>query len=101
MPTLAEKLWEIGKSPPHNLTYLVFGLIALLTAVVTRSIATYLAVTNTGAILFVAAILGGFGAFFVTLALFLGAYAGSDQTGTGAWRIAQLIGAVVVLFLLL
>lgn len=101
MPTMAEKLWEIGKSPPHNLTYLVFGLIALLTAVITRSVGVYLTVVNVSAVFFVASVLGGIGAFFVTLALFLGAYAGSDQTGTGAWRIAQLIGAVVVLFFLL
>jgi hypothetical protein len=51
---------------------------------------------------FVAAVLAGVGAFFVVLALFLGAYVGAGgKDESSAWRIAQLIGAVVILLFLL
>jgi len=99
MPTMGEKLWEIGKSPPQNLTFLVFGLFSLLAGVILRSYAAYF--TATPAVSFVSAALGGFGAFFVAVALFLGAFAGlGESNGTGL-RIAALIGAIVVLIILL
>jgi FtsH-binding integral membrane protein len=99
MPTMGEKLWEIGKSPPQNLTLLIFGLFALLAGVILRSFAVYIG--STAAVTFVAAALGGIGAFFVAVALFLGAFAGlGESNGTGL-RIAALIGAVVVVIILL
>ena len=99
MPTMGDKLWDIGKSPPQNLTFLVFGLFALLAGVVLRSFAIF--ITATTAVSFVAAVLGGVGAFFVAVALFLGAFAGiGESNGTGL-RIAALIGAVVVVIILL
>ncbi len=101
MPTMAERLWEIGKSPPQHLTFLVFGLVALLTGVLTRAVNAYM-ITYSLPVAFVAAVLAGVGAFFVVLALFLGAYVGAGGKDEGtAWRIAQLIGAVVILLILL
>ncbi len=99
MPTMGEKLWEIGKSPPQNLTFLVFGLFSLLAALLLRSYASYLVASS--AVSFVAAALGGIGAFFVVVALFLGAFAGMGETNGSGLRIAALIGAVVVLVILL
>lgn len=99
MPTMGDKLWEIGKSPPQNLTFLVFGLFALLAGIILRSFATLFA--GTPAVFFTAAALGGFGAFFVAVSLFLGAFAGFGETNGHGIRIAALIGAVVVVVLLL
>lgn len=104
MPSMAEKFWEMGRSPPQQMMFILFGLAALLTAVITRGM---FVVVGAGAavaptiigLTFVAAVLGGVGAFFVTLGLFLGAYASNDQ-GV-AWKIAQLVGAVIVLIILL
>ncbi len=101
MPTMADKLYDIGKSPPQHLTFLFFGLVALLTGVIARAINSFLLSPPSLGVWFVAAILAGVGAFFVVLALFLGAYVGAGKDDSGAWRIAQLIGAVVVLILLL
>jgi hypothetical protein len=93
MAGVGERLWEIGKSPPHHITVLAFGLFALLTARIATAV-------GLGA--FVAGILAAVGVFFVALALFLGAYTSSGDHGTGvAWRIAQLIAAVVVVLALL
>ncbi len=99
MPTMGDKLWEIGKSPPQNLTFLVFGLFALLAGVILRSFAAYLGAS--AAVSFVAAVLGGVGAFFVAAALFLGAFAGMGESNGQGLRIAALIGAVVVVIILL
>ncbi len=99
MPTIGDKLWEMGKAPPQNLTFLVFGLFALLAGVILRSFAVFFMATN--AVAFVAAVLGGFGAFFVALALFLGAYGGFGESNGSGLRIAALIGAVVVVIILL
>jgi len=96
---MGDKLWEIGKSPPQNMTFLVFGLFALLAGVVLRSFAIYFGGTN--AAYFVAAILGGFGAFFLAVALFLSAYAGTGESNSHGLRIAALIGAIVVVVILL
>ena len=102
MPTMADRLWEIGKSPPQHLTFLVFGLVALLTGVIARAINSYMLVPPVLALWFVAAVLAGIGAFFGALALFLGAYVGAGgKDESSAWRIAQLIGAVVILLFLL
>src|SRR5512137_2338358 len=99
MPTMGDKLWEIGKSPPQNLTFLVFGLFSLLAGILLRSFAIYLGAGP--AVSFVAAALGGVGAFFVAVALFLGAFAGIGESNGQGLRIAALIGAVVVVVILL
>jgi hypothetical protein len=90
---MGERLWEIGKSPPHHITVLAFGLFALLTARIATAV-------GLGA--FVGAVLAAVGVFFVALALFLGSYTASGDSVTGAaWRIAQLIAAVIVFVALL
>lgn len=99
MAGIGEKLWEIGRSPSQHLSLLVFGLVALLTGLITISM---LAVSGGGAaddaIVLAALALLGIGGFFVTLALFLGAYtATGDSWTTTVWRIAQLLAAVLVL----
>jgi hypothetical protein len=99
MASMGETLWDIGRSPPQQITVLVFGLIALLTGIVAIST---LAVAGGGGgaapIIMAATVLKGVGAFFVTLALFLGAYAASGDSWTmTVWRIAQLLGAVLIL----
>src|SRR5207249_11364346 len=88
-----------GWSPAQHMTVLVFGVFALLTGTVATSI---LAVAGGGggttSIVMAALILRGVGGFFVTLALFLGAYTASGESWTTTvWRIAQLLGAVLVL----
>lgn len=100
MPTMAEKFWEMGRTPAQQLMFILFGLAALLTAVIARAILSYALVTGSSvsAVGFVAAVLGGVGGFFVTLGLFIGAY--SSPNGA-AWKIAQLIGAVIILLFLL
>src|SRR5438093_605050 len=100
MAGMGDRLWDIGRSPAQHMTVLVFGLLALLTGIVATSI---LAVAGGGggatSIIMAALILRGIGGFFVTLALFLGAYAASgDSWTTTVWRIAQLLAAVLVLF---
>ncbi len=99
MAGMGERLWDIGRSPAQHMTVLVFGLFALLTGTVATSI---LAVAGGGggttSIVMAALILRGVGGFFVTLALFLGAYTASGESWTTTvWRIAQLLGAVLVL----
>ena len=98
MAGIGEKLWDIGKSPPQHLTVLVFGLVALLTGLITISTLGIVGGAAGGPIGFAALILLGVGGFFVTLALFLGAYTASgDSWTTTVWRIAQLLAAVLVL----
>ncbi len=99
MPTMGEKLWEVAKSPPQNLTFLIFGLFAVLAGFLLRTYGGF--IVSTPAISFVAAALGGIGAFFVTVSLFLGAFAGLGDSEHVAIRIAALIGALVVLIFLL
>ncbi len=101
MPTMGEKLWETAKSPPQSLTLLLFGLFAVLAGFLMRTYASFLGAASTAAMVFTAAALGGIGAFFITIALFLGAYAGLGDSDHVAVRIAALIGAVVVLIFLL
>ena len=96
MAGFGEKLWEMGKSPGQLLSLLVFGLVALLTGLIASSM---LAAVGGGASLaLVALVLTGVGGFFVTLALFLGAYtATGDSWTTTVWKVAQLLGAVFIL----
>lgn len=101
MPTMGEKLWEVAKSPPQNLSFLVFGLFALLAGFLLRTWAAYSGVAVTSAIVFAAAALGGIGAFFVAVSLFLGAFAGLGDSDHVAMRVAALIGALIVLIFLL
>ncbi len=101
MPTMGEKLWEVAKSPPQNLTFLVFGLFALLAGFLLRSWSAFLGASATATAVFAAAALGGIGAFFVAVSLFLGAFAGLGDSAHVAVRIAALIGGLVVLIFLL
>ncbi len=107
MPTMGEKLWEVAKSPPQNLTFVVFGLFALLAGFLMRSYAGFIlstlggAATMLPALTFVGAAMGGIGAFFVAVSLFLGAFAGLGDSDHVAIRIAALIGALVVVIFLL
>jgi len=99
MPGFGEKLWDMGRSPSQHLGLLVFGLVALLTGLIATSM---LAVVGSGpavqAVALAATVLIGVGGFFVTLALFLGAYtATGDSWTTTVWRIAQLLAAVLIL----
>lgn len=96
MAGIGEKLWDMGKSPGQLLSLLVFGLVALLTGLIANSM---LASVGGGAALeLVALVLTGVGGFFVTLALFLGAYtATGDSWTTTVWKVAQLLGAVLIL----
>src|SRR5438094_69575 len=85
MAGMGDRLWDIGRSPAQHMTVLVFGLLALLTGIVATSI---LAVAGGGggatSIIMAALILRGVGGFFVTLALFLWAYAASGHPWTKA-----------------
>ena len=99
MPGFGEKIWEMGRSPSQHLGLLVFGLVALLTGLISRSMVVIVgsgaAVT---AVTLAALVLVGVGGFFLTLALFLGAYTASgDSWTTTVWRIAQLLAAVLIL----
>ena len=99
MPGFGEKIWEMGRSPSQHLGLQVFGLVALLTGLISRSM---VAVVGTApavaAITLTALVLVGIGGFFVTLALFLGAYTASGESWTTTvWRIAQLLAAVLIL----
>lgn len=98
MTIIGERLWQIGRSPPHHLTVLAFGLLAIVTGIFVLALLT---VTGTNAALsMIAGVLLGVGVFFLTLALFLGAYTYADASAVGvAWRIAQLIAAVLILLL--
>jgi hypothetical protein len=98
MMGMGEKLWDMGKSPAQHMMLLVFGLLSLLTGVVTISILAVSGGAGVAAIVMAATVLIGVGGFFVTLALFLGAYASTGESWTNTvWRIAQLIAAVLVL----
>jgi len=101
MPTLGQKLWEMGKSPPENMGFLIFGLFSLLAGVIARSLLLLLAGAAYTSLLIISIILSGVGAFFVAVALFLAAFAGSEKGEHTAWRIALLIAAIVVLVFIL
>src|SRR5256885_15301885 len=99
MPGFGEKVWDMGRPPTQHLGLRVFGLVALLTGLISRSM---VAVVGTApaiaAITLAALVLVGVGGFFVTLALFLGAYTASGESWTTTvWRIAQLLAAVLLL----
>ncbi len=99
MPTMGDKLWEIGKSPPQNLTFLVFGLFSLLAGLVLRQYSAFIMAGP--ALSFVAAALAGIGAFFLATALFLAAFVGVGENGGPGLRIAALVLAVLVVLILL
>src|SRR6266581_4837992 len=82
-----------------DLGLLVFGLVALLTGLISVSMLAVAGGGGAGTAISMAALaLIGIGGFFVTLALFLGAYtAEGDSWTTTVWRIAQLLAAVLVL----
>ncbi|MGQ0797890.1 MAG: hypothetical protein ACT4OI_08535 [Methanobacteriota archaeon] len=94
MAGMGERLWEIGKSPPHHITVLAFGLFAVLTARIATSIPALAGM--------IATILSAVGVFFVALALFLGSYTSSSDSVTGVvWRVVQLLAAVLVFLALI
>src|SRR2546430_9727069 len=98
MPGFGEKIWDMGRSPSQHLGLLVFGLVALLTGLISRSM---VAVVGSGAavasITLAALVLLGVGGFFVTLALFVGAYTASGESWTTTvWRIAQRLAAALI-----
>jgi len=96
MAGFGEKLWDMGRSAGQLVSLLVFGLVALLTGLIADSMLT--SVGGGAALELVALVLKGVGGFFVTLALFLGAYtATGDSWTTTVWRVAQLLGAVLIL----
>jgi hypothetical protein len=99
MAGVGEKLWDIGRSPAQHLTVLVFGLLTLLSGFIALSLLTVVAGGGgVASITMAGLILIGVGAFFVTLALFLGAYASAGDSWTETvWRVAQLLAAVLVL----
>lgn len=97
MAGIGDRLWEIGKSPSQHATLLVFGLLAILTAFLAASIAV-----GGGGLVLTANVLLSIGAFFLVLALFLGAYTTSgDSPTSAAWKIAQVFAAVLVLWITL
>lgn len=103
MPGIGERLWDMGRSPPQHLSLLVFGLVALLTGLISNAM---LATVGGGgeivALAMTASVLIAVGGFFVTLALFLGAYtATGDSWTTTVWKIAQLLAAILVLIRIL
>src|SRR2546422_288236 len=88
-----------GESQEAALARDNLGLVALLTGLISRSM---VAVVGSGAavasITLAALVLLGVGGFFVTLALFVGAYTASGESWTTTvWRIAQLLAAVLIL----
>jgi hypothetical protein len=98
MTGIGEKLWEIGRSPPQHLTLLVFGLVALLVGLISTSMLDIVGPGSAAAIGMAALFLTAVGGFFVTLALFIGAYTATGESVTATvWRIAQLLTAVLVL----
>jgi hypothetical protein len=99
MPGFGEKLWEFGKDPSQHLGLLVVGLVALLTGLIGRSLVSVMKTAEAiTAVTLAGAFLIGVGGFFLTLALFIGAYTASgDSWTTTVWRIAQLLAAVLVL----
>jgi hypothetical protein len=99
MPGFGEKLWDLGKDPSQHLGVLVVGLVALLTGLISRSMVAVVGGPGAvAAVTLAAAFLIGVGGFFLTLALFIGAYTASgDSWTTTVWRVAQLLAAVLVL----
>lgn len=98
MAGIGEKLWDMGRSPGQLLSLLVFGLVALLTGLVSRGMLASAGGGAAAALTMIALVLTGVGGFFVTLALFLGAYTASgDSWTTTVWKIAQLLAAVFIL----
>ena len=99
MATMGERLWEMGKSPSQHILLLAFGLLSLLTGAIAASL--LVVVGASAALVMTASVTAAVGAFFVTLALFLGAYTvPGDTVAHTAWKIAQLIVAVIVLLLI-
>ena len=99
MAGIGERLWDMGRSPAQHLSLIVFGLVALLTGLIsTAMLATVGGGGAVAALAMVALVLTGVGGFFVTLALFLGAYTATGNSWeTTVWKIAQLLAAVLVL----
>jgi|SRR3972149_2373838 len=96
MPGIGERLWEMGKSPPQHISLLVFGLAAIVVAFLAASMIPL--VGASAALVVSGAALLAVGGFFLTLALFLGAFATSGDSVTATvWRVAQLLAAVLVL----
>jgi hypothetical protein len=103
MAGFGDKLWEMGRSPGDHLSLLVVGLVSLLTGRLATAMTPFVGGGGAlAAMTMLALVLSGIGVFFIALALFLGAYTASgDSWMTTVWRIAQLLGAVLVLVFLI
>src|SRR2546430_6259444 len=90
MPGFGEKIWDMGRSPSQHLGLLVFGLVALLTGLISRSmVAVVGSPSAVAAITLTALVLVGIGGVFVTLAVVLRAYtANGESWTTTVWRVA-------------
>lgn len=96
MPSIGERLWEMGRSPTQFMSLLMMGFAAILIAALAAS-AIVVAGASPSLIMAVTA-LGAIGAFFIVVALFVGAYASSgDSVPAVVWRVAQLLVAALVL----
>src|SRR2546427_11904480 len=87
MPGFGEKIWDMGRSPSQHLGLLVFGLVALLTGLISRSmVAVVGSPSAVAAITLTALVLVGIGGFFAALGFVLGActaHRGSWTTTVG------------------
>lgn len=98
MPGIGERLWEMGKTPSEHMGLVFFGLVTLLAGVLAISLIGVAGGGSAAALILAANALLGIGGFFLTLALFLGAYASSGESvPVVVWRVAQLLVAALVL----
>src|SRR3990170_7912777 len=96
MPGIGDRLGDMGKFPAQRIGLLGFGLAAIVVAFLVASLVPL--VGFSAALAVASAALIALGGVFLTLALFLGAFASSGEAyGSVAWRIAQLFAAVLVL----
>src|SRR3990172_11352357 len=80
MPGIGERLWEMGKTPSEHMGLVFFGLVTLLGGVLALSLIGVAGAGSAAALILAANALLGIGGFFLTLALFLGAYASSGES---------------------
>ncbi|OGS48744.1 MAG: hypothetical protein A3K68_03900 [Euryarchaeota archaeon RBG_16_68_13] len=96
MPSIGDRLWEMGKSPSQHMALLTLGLASILVAALLASAMSVAGAS--GALIMSASALAAIGGFFLVVALFVGAYASSgDSVPAVVWRVAQLLVAALVL----
>src|SRR5256885_15961431 len=88
MPGFGEKIWDMGRSPSQHLGLLVFGLVALLTGLISRSmVAVVGSPSAVAAITLTALVLVGIGGVFLASAVFLRGHTANRGTwGTTGGR---------------